>query len=1067
MMKTRDRQRNALLASYPFLGGEMLDACLEHLSLDEESATADAVEKAFYSVAHDIVISNCPDLMPWQNREVITMLLRESRDTETNFFIEPAKLDEWRQELARLPLSSDDVNSVLVRLQREKNTEVIQARLFYLINYIRSEERSLHSSSTTEGDTIVAGIEQNLIDLLDASSQSLFKAIYPQLRELAAIAPKMRVFGININEIREDVGCYHEDRDDSDPFCAVAEAIREATHRRLCAKVITLISDLDSYLQSDEKSAFVAFRYCSATREQKDEELASPLYSSLLGIRQQLRLIWNDPFSGTKLDSDSDHERRKDSVFFSESIDQTMQLIAPFKDLLVTHDHHGFIGKLALTVKAIDSQRFREMKIGTTRDALKHLIFELGGLDDPNKGRALFSLMTLDCIMENLSLVYYSNIVNSELAVVNDDNYGRAIRMLPELVMCAIANGQGTATMRQLALEMKARIASTDTISRVEAQTLLKEMSEELQGLVYRLSKFVSDMMNSAHSASPSERNDPNQIRLLNDIIREKTTHLCANLMSSLILYLGGEGSPSIRQLATVKHHMQPDNRSVDPTVNDVVFRFGLDIVGNVRDDEDIWFMGRKGASESAMSRIIRERQMANVDVPPGFGLCTQTWPMVAGSPENEAALKEVVRGEVAVLEQRTGKIFGSPVNPLLLIVRSGAIISLPGILPTIGHIGLNQDTVEQWSRTLAEPYRAHHAYLRFLFNYGEIVFADQGVTARSLCRDLFSNRLTELCVTDILVMRDTIDKVRQNIADTTGGLQVPYEAFEQLNTSIFKIFSSYDFDTIIANHAELRSIPQHYQTACLIQDCLPVFSKQDCSGIYLTRNPLDGGEEQIEYIHAFGEDLAGGRASPESTLKFRSNYPEQYAELKQIGTFAEEENSSPMDVEFAIRSGKIYILQARPLTLAPMADVVTAYKMYKANLMSVTDLLKRTRRIVGRPLMNTFMSELDKQSNTPIASGQPIAGGVVSGRIILNAKNINNYPDEHIIFMAKSNVPKMAGRKSGIDGYISEEGGVTSHAALVSIGKLPCIVGVRWRKYGKGIHKPVLKNLQKQGDCK
>ncbi|MCP4678007.1 MAG: hypothetical protein GY854_21330, partial [Deltaproteobacteria bacterium] len=983
----------------------------------------------------------------------IARLLQESHANGTNCFIEPNKLDEWRQRLARLPLSSDDVNTVLVRLQREKDTDVLRARLFYLIIYIRGEERSLHSSTTTEGDTVVASIERNLIDLLDASTQLSFKAIYPQLRELAAIAPKMRVFGININEIREDVACYHENRDEDDPFCAVAEAIREATHRRLCAKVIVLINELDSYLRSDQKTAFVAYRYCSSTQEQKDEELASTLYTSLLGVREQLRLIWNDPFSGTKIDSTADGGYGAESLFFSNSIEQTIQLIAPFKKLLVANDHHSFAGKLAQTVKAIDSRRFHEMRIGTTRDALKRLIFELAGLDHPSKGRALFSLMTLDCILENLSLVYYSNIVNSELAVVTSDNYGRVIKILPELVLCAIANGQGTAALRQLALEMKTRIASAGTVSRVEAQILLKEMSEELQGFVYNLSKFVTDLLNSAHSANPSERNDPSQVRLLNDIVREKTTHLCANLMSSLILYLGGEGSPLIRQLATVKHHMLPDNQSSEPTVDNAIFHFGPDIVRNARDVEDIWFMGRKGASESSMSRIVRERNMTNVDVPRGFGLCTRTWSMVSGSPANETALKDVIRSEVEVLEQRTGKHFGKPNNPLLLIVRSGAILSMPGILPTIGHIGLNQGIVEQWSETLDESYRAHHAYLRFLFNYAEIVFANRGVTVRSLYRGLYSNRIADLCVADITVMHDTVDKVRRNIADATGGLQVPDDPFDQLIESVFTVFSSYNFDTIVAHHAELRSIPEHYQTACLIQDCLPMFSAQDCSGIYLTRNPLDGGEEQIEYIHDFGEDLAGGRASPESTRKFRSIYPSQYDELKQMGRFSEEKNSSPMDVEFAIRFGKLYILQARPLTLAPMADVVTAYKMYRAGLMSVTDLIQRTRRVVGRPLINTFMTEIDKQSNTPIASGQPIAGGVVAGRIVFNAKNIKDYPGEHIIFIAKSNVPKMAGRKSGIDGYISEEGGVTSHAALVSVGKLPCIVGVKWRKYGKGIH--------------
>ncbi|MCP4679466.1 MAG: hypothetical protein GY854_29045, partial [Deltaproteobacteria bacterium] len=108
-MKDHDQRRNALLSSYPFLRGEMLDVCTERLSPDEESPTPDAVEEAFHLVVRDIVIANCPDLMPWQTREVIARLLQESHANGTNCFIEPNKLDEWRQRLARLPLSSDDV----------------------------------------------------------------------------------------------------------------------------------------------------------------------------------------------------------------------------------------------------------------------------------------------------------------------------------------------------------------------------------------------------------------------------------------------------------------------------------------------------------------------------------------------------------------------------------------------------------------------------------------------------------------------------------------------------------------------------------------------------------------------------------------------------------------------------------------------------------------------------------------------------------------------------------------------------------------------------------------------
>jgi pyruvate,orthophosphate dikinase len=449
---------------------------------------------------------------------------------------------------------------------------------------------------------------------------------------------------------------------------------------------------------------------------------------------------------------------------------------------------------------------------------------------------------------------------------------------------------------------------------------------------------------------------------------------------------------------------------------------------------------------------LIVARDLPGVDVPKGFGLCTQTWAIVEGSKEKKKALEAIIRAEVEYLEQRTHKRFGDPSNPLILIARSGAVVSMPGILPTVAHIGLNEQTVEKWASTLKQPHRAYHAYIRFLFNYAEDVFRDSGLKRESLYRGLETKRTAELCVEDIGELRETIKTVKQNIKAVSGGLTVPDDVYEQLFASVRANFSSYKSDLVVSHHRELRSIPAEYQSACLIQDCLPVIEDTDCSGIYLTRNPLDGGTGQIEYIYDFGEDLAGGRAKPGSNETFRKTYPAQDKELTNIGRILEEKYASPMDIEFAIRNGRLHILQARSLTLAPMAEVVTNYKIYQSGLMSESELIKRTRRIVGKPLINTFLKETDKHCNTPIANGQPIAGGVVAGRVISDVAHIEKYPNEHIIFITKSNVPREVGFRSEIDGYISEEGGVTSHAALVSIGKIPCIVGVKWRKFGNRI---------------
>ncbi len=1047
------QQKNLVLSVYPFLDDEMIDACLVYVeqAIIASAATVNEglVRDAFRYVSYQKVAAELPDLPSWQIIEICNRLADISASSNKNCFSDAEEIERIFTCISRLPTSSEDVNDILKDLCGLRNIEFIRTRLLQVIIYIRNEKKSLHSSKTTEGDNVVANIEDNLVDLLSACDKEVFYSIYAQLRELVSIAPKTSAFGVNINELRDNVAYYDENHPIDSPFGAIAEEIREAVHRRLSGDVIKLINELISFLESDTAEAFLSGRYCKATREEKDFELQSEIFAKLLDAREQLKLIWNDPFSQNMALSTSKENEEEKTAFLVSAVVLMKQLVQPFEDHLLPYDNADSFTQLHQTISALEQGRFTDMRLGPTRYSLNAAILNLAGAESAAKGRLLLNLMALDCVLENISLIYYSNIVNAELATVDDDNFDKALRTLPELVLCARATGQGTKAMRRLASSMKETIESNKKVRKVDAQAYVRETDEEILGFIYKLSQQINALLQASTRSWRFCGIDRVNNQILNDMIREKTTHLCGNLLSSIGRYLGGTSSEATRKLATSERYLKKEIVEKKVQLEDIVFRFGPDIERIFYGEENIWFMGGKGASETEISNLIVGRKLTGVDVPKGFGLCTQTWATVEGSDQKEAALEAIIRAEVALLEKRTGKRFGDPSNPLILIARSGAVVSMPGILPTVAHIGLNDEIVETWATTLKQPYRAYHAYLRFLFNYSEDVFRDQGLKREALFRGLETKRTAELCVEDTSTIKDTIKAVKQNIKVKSGGLTVPDDVYQQLFTSVRSNFSSYKSDLVVSHHKELRSIPAEYQSACLIQDCLPVLEDVDCSGIYLTRNPLNGGEGQIEYIYDFGEDLAGGRAKPGSNEAFRETYPAQHKELIHIGQILEEKYASPMDVEFAIRNDRLYMLQARTLTLAPMADVVTNYRIYQSGLMSETELIKRTRRIVGKPLINTFLTEIDKHRNTPIANGQPIAGGVVAGRIVSDVAEISKYPDEHIIFITKSNVPREIGLQSEIDGYISEEGGVTSHAALVSIGKLPCIVGVKWRKFG------------------
>ncbi len=1051
MMKYDATAKENVLFYYPFLDDRTVEACIDYIETEirekQRRVTPGLVFDAFNAVATEGISDKYPTLKKWQIRTICYKLLDLSKSLRVNCFADDEKIERMRREVTKLPASSEEVNELLLGLVGKSDVDFINTRLLQIIAYIRSEKKNLHSTKTTEGDKVVVDIEKNFITFLGSLSRQVFRSIYPLLRELISITPKVNVLGVDINELRNNVACYHESRSSDCCFYGVAEDIRESVHRRLSGDVIGTIDELIDFLKDDRGFAFISSRYCPATPEEKAAELNSNHFQDLLSAREQLKLIWNDPF---RVNLSSKHAQRfvpvETLAFIEKTIGLCRQLTEPFTDEIEKRDRVQFQLKLASTLDALGDGRFNDLELGPLRKSLMLTIFDLAGTIS-RSSNVLLSLMTLDCVLENVSIVYYSNLVNSELKDISDANYDTAVSILVDLVSCARASGQGTRAMGVLATSLKETIES-GAIRKVEAQTCIGEIDKELLRFIYRISRDIHNLLISSGQEGSQGEVERLHSNLLNDMTREKTTHLLSNLLSAFGQYLGGTGSDETRKLSRL--HSKVPAHFLDRNLDlfDMVFHYGSGIEGLPDIAERDWFLGGKGASEVAMSRIVTEDPELKIGVPRGFGLGTQTWSLVKANRERQQQLREIITKEVGALEKRTNKRFGESERPLLLAARSGAIVSMPGALPTVTHIGLNEGIVEAWAKTLANPHRAYHAYIRFLFNYTEAVFFGDKIPRDALFEGTGAKRVLHLCVTELDVLRKNIRLVKKNIERAVGGFEVPDNVYDQLFDSVIGVFAAYELEEVVLHHQELKSIPKEYQTACLIQDCLPVLEDSDCSGVFLTRNPLDGGPGEIEFIHDFGEDLAGGRASPGSSEKFRLAYPEQNRRLQHIGAILEQRSASSMDIEFAVRAGEMYVIQFRPLKLAPMADVVTNYAFYKLGLMSDKELIEKTRRIVGQPLMNTFLEEVHKHNNTPIAFGQPIAGGVVSGRILHDVKRIGDFPSERIIFITKSNVPREATTKSWIDGYISEEGGVTSHASLVSIGKLPCIVGIKWSNF-------------------
>ena len=280
-------------------------------------------------------------------------------------------------------------------------------------------------------------------------------------------------------------------------------------------------------------------------------------------------------------------------------------------------------------------------------------------------------------------------------------------------------------------------------------------------------------------------------------------------------------------------------------------------------------------------------------------------------------------------------------------MARSGGVISMPGVLDTISHIGITHAMAGRWAALLYEPARAWQARLSFMLSYAKSVL---GIGTDAILRAAGYERYDGLLNQHAEALEQEslrIESIIQNLSGSTGPA-LPDDPFEQVFSAAIAVFTSYEND-IVLQQAGSYGIPAQFQTACLIQECLPILSSEDCSGVFFTRNPSTGYasgpyREQIEFGRGFfGNVIADGMVSPEAIENFAAKYPLQYECLRDFKYFDERSQRYPTDIEFAVRSGRIHIVQSRVLRQSPAAQIINSYDFYREGIYSPYKLIKRT----------------------------------------------------------------------------------------------------------------------------
>ncbi len=918
---------------------------------------------------------------------------------------------------------TDDINLLFGSLSGA-TAEKVREGLARVVYYMRMTP--LLSGTSTES---VAGLEESMAGFMETYDGREFEEIYTLIREIIRHIPRFNLFDIDITELRDIAHDFDAEYREDPVFSSFASDIRRLVHQHLSDRVIRKIDAFEEFLHSDKPSGLIdGSTIVGAEREKKETFLESEIFDRLKRLREKLQSAWIG--SG----SDFRHE-------YSGILPKVMRNL-DFSPCSHLESYEFFSRNYGDFLENLWNMDWDRIEMGYTRYLLKKLIEEISCNPIEKKGQLLLGLITVDVLLEQISFIHYSNIVNSERGTVARENYVDSLRIVYNLALCARSVGHGTKHLGRFAFLME------ELFSRIRERpdrvahfpSILDAMTAELENNFYNLRDLYSRACRGTDDVPSSVT------RLLNNIIREKTTHLLGNMINNIRTFHEGEKREVFQKVLGYLDYSEaiPLSR--------LIFRFGTD--DNEDDESKInpEFMGGKGLAQVRNSRIVINNGLDDVYIPPGFGYSTLTWHTLKRSGRMDE-FRLSLKGIVETMEARTGRRFGDPGNPLLLMARSGAMVSMPGILDTISHIGINQSIARRWSHGLDEPFRAPQACISFMLSYARSVL---DIDPRVVIRKAGSESYEKLYLQDLEGLTSIAGRINDIIGEMTGGRGIPDDPFEQLFESTLAVFRSFEKDIVQLQVREMR-IPEMFQTACLVQECLPIMTSRDCSGVYFTRNPVSGRignryPEQMEFREGFfGDVIADGLVAPSSIEDFMKSYPEHYDTLGRFRYHDERVQRFPTDIEFALRRGLLYIVQSRTLKQSPIAVVANSYDFYREGIYSEFKLIKRTAFSLNRPVVVTYLDRKVAQEFPVIARGKPVNGGAVRGRLIKDPTRIPDY-EGPLIFVTESNVPPgVILKEKRFAGYISREGGITSHAALVAIGeRKPCITDVHWRN-GEG----------------
>jgi pyruvate,orthophosphate dikinase len=483
--------------------------------------------------------------------------------------------------------------------------------------------------------------------------------------------------------------------------------------------------------------------------------------------------------------------------------------------------------------------------------------------------------------------------------------------------------------------------------------------------------------------------------------------------------------------------------------MNKLIFNFNSKDAKKIKSPKNT--LGGKGANLSEMGRM-------GLPVPPGFTISTNVCDLFYKNKKKlNSKIINQIKSELKVIEKGVKKKFGDLKNPLLLSVRSGARVSMPGMMDTILNLGLNDETVVALSKKTSNGRFAKDSYRRFIQMYGNVVMGVEGHYFEELIENY---KLTKGVLLDTELDESDwdglINDFKKVVKEKTQK-NFPQNVYEQLFGAISAVFLSWESNRAKI-YRKLNQIPSEWGTAVNVQSMVFGNMGNDCAtGVVFTRNPSDGSNDIYgEYlINAQGEDVVAGTRTPQYITKkarkeanvkdpsMEESMPKVYKQLEKILMKLENHYKDMQDVEFTVENNKLWILQTRSGKRTSKSAVKIAVDMVKEKLISKKEAILRIDPSSLDTLLHPTLDE--KSELNVIANGLPASPGAASGKVVFSseeAERLNDMMQDTILVRVETSPEDIQGMHAA-KGILTARGGMTSHAAVVARGMgRPCVSG-------------------------